>query len=144
MTKIFRAMKRAKDGRPLAGDSRRYLGVSTELHGDIAVDDEGVVHPGSEGMSVAPYSPIYLPPSKVPPQLGGEICVDPVWEIEDTILGEGLVFVPDEESERPYGVVAPAYPMEIGEYRDALATTRHDWREWDDEDYSRELGGANP
>lgn len=144
MTKLYRAMIRAEDGKPKPGRTRRYLGVSVEEHGDISVDVDGVVHPGNEGMSIAPYSPIYLPASRLPPELGGEICEDPVWEIDDQELGDGLAFVRDEDSERPYGVVAPAYPMELQEYRTALETTRHDWRELDEEDYSRELGDANP
>jgi hypothetical protein len=144
MTKLYRAMvKDEGNGKPARGRSRRYLGVRVGEDADIAVDEDGVVHPGEEGLSVNPESPRHLPEHKLPPQLGGR-GEDPVWYIDDGDLGDELAFVPDPTADKPYGFIAPAYAMDADAYMDALWGTQAYWYEVSDEDYSRERAGANP
>ena len=51
---IFRSMKMNSDGFPLCGESARCLGVRPKFdqNGDIPLDENGKVKPGTGGMSV--------------------------------------------------------------------------------------------
>jgi len=126
--KLYRAMKVAADGLPEVGPSARMLGVrrgDQAPHNDvIAVAPSDPVLPGTGGMSVAPKDPANLPKNRRPASLGGT-GKDPVWEIDDTDLGEDLQFSQDTST---HGVVEVKVEMTLDEYEQALAATRGKWR----------------
>jgi hypothetical protein len=113
-------------GRPLVIATARGLGVRSLI--DIDVDEDGMVEPDTGGMSVSPESYEYLPVHRRPPTLGGT-GLDPVWEIDDTEIGDGLAYREDEDEPLPHGVVEPAWRMEFAQYEELLAATRDVWRE---------------
>jgi hypothetical protein len=75
-------------------------------------------------MSVAPKDPANLPKNRRPASLGGT-GKDPVWEIDDTDLGEDLQCSQDTST---HGVVEVKVEMTLDEYEQALAATRGKWR----------------
>jgi hypothetical protein len=134
--KLYRAMIDDGEGRPLVVPTARGLGVrfvsdDPELS-DILADDEGLVGPGDGGMSVCPETPEYLVLHRRPPSYGGT-GKDPVWEIADEELGEGLMYRQDTDADapRPHGLVEPDRRMRLDEYEDLLAATREAWRRVD-------------
>jgi hypothetical protein len=112
------------DGLPLVTHaSSKGLGVRANV--DIPVDEEGVVEPGSGGLSVSPDSPANLPYGRRPPTHGG-IGRFPVWELETDALPDTLVCAPETSI---HAFIEPAYSMELGDYQEAIEGTRALWRE---------------
>jgi len=112
------------DGFPRVGSSARTLGVRDD-ESDIEVDDDGLVHPYTGGMSVG-LRPEDLPEHRRPQAFGGT-GDDPLWVIEESDLVDGLRYT--EDGELPgHGFIEPAGIMRLDEYEDLLALTREDWR----------------
>lgn len=75
---LYRSMRAADIGlMPAVGPTGRTLGARVPL--DIPVDADGMVSPGTGGMSVAPFSPANLPSHRRPSSLPGGTSKDPVW-----------------------------------------------------------------
>jgi RHS repeat-associated protein len=119
--KFFRGMK-AQSGQPISEASARALGVRPNL--DIPVV-EGLVHPGTGGMSVSTGSPNNLMKFRRPPQFGGT-SKDPVWELSESELGPDLTFRQDTPT---HGLIEPKRPMSIDEYQTALARLSTKWQQ---------------
>ncbi len=77
-------------------------------------------------MSVAYETPQNLPEHRRPPNHGGT-GPDPVWELDEGDLAEGLAYREDEEL-LGHGFIEPAWTMELSDYEEALAVTRSSWR----------------
>lgn len=131
MAKVYRAMKQA-GGRPEVGATARSLGV--RIPADIAPDETGSVHPGPQGMSVAPDL-VSLPLHRIPKRLAylrlGAIGPDRdiVWSFGQGRfvagpLAPGLTLLPDTAH---HGFVAPNARMASGDYESALAATQPGW-----------------
>lgn len=116
---VYRSMRVGSDGHPEPGRSARTLGIRPGI--DVEVDDEGNVHPGREGLSVAPRDPLNLPPWRRPPRFGGD-GKDPVWAL--TELPAGLAYVATSGS---HGVLSPAVTMTLEVYEELLASTAPSW-----------------
>ena len=117
---IYRGMIETSSG-PQIGDTARTLGVRANV--DILIDGNGMVHPGTGGMSVSPR-PADLPMHRRPIEFGGT-GKDPVWRINTRNLGPDLKYVPDAPG---HGTVQPTRSMLFEEYQEALANTQKDWR----------------
>jgi hypothetical protein len=126
--KLYRAMKRAADGLPEAGPTKRTLGVrpgdQAPNNDVLAVRPDDTVKPRTGGMSVAPDDPLNLPRFLRPPEFGGT-GKDPVWEIDDADLPPALTFRRDRPT---HGLVEPTDESALADYQAALATTRDKWR----------------
>lgn len=126
--KLYRAMKVAADGLPEVGPTARTLGVR---RGDRAPDNDVIataptdtVLPDGTGMSAAPDDPANLPRNRRPPALGGT-GKDPVWEIDESDLGDALQFTRDSAA---HGVIETRDETTLAGYEGALAATRDRWR----------------
>ena len=124
MTVLYRSMKDDGEGQPECGPSARTLGV--RLEGDIPIQDNGTVEPGTGGMSVALDTHENLPHHRRPPEFGGW-GQDPVWQIEESDLPDTLLCRPDPEDPSRHGFVEPIEAMSLDDYQDALATSRGIW-----------------
>lgn len=128
--RLYRAMKRANDQKPLLGRTARTLGVRVQPHGevsgegaaDVYPDCAGYISPG-RGMSVAMDDPSYLPRHRKPRSLGGE-GRDPVFALRtDLITGALSLF----EDAPPHAVIEPSERCRLTSYETALAHTRDSW-----------------
>lgn len=122
---IFRGMRQGADARPTLGSSARTLGVRPGI--DIHVDHNGIVHPGTGGMSASPGSPFNLPDIRRPPKYGG-MGRDPVWSIDTSELGPNLRYRLDPGNPSVHGFIEPANSMSLEEYQQSLWATRDTWR----------------
>ena len=134
---MFRVMTPTDDNRPAVGSSARLLGVRVPpaQHVDIEPTSDGMVSPGTSGMSVSP-SFATLPPLRVPERLRAHYR-GARGRDEDRVftMGEGafeaarvterLDLLPDRPG---HGVVRPARVMSLDAYQAALADTAPDWR----------------
>lgn len=134
--RMFRSMKE-EAGHPLMGANRAELGA--RLPGgrgepDIEPDGDGLVHPGRGGMSVAP-SLRHLPPHLVPRRLRGRVreATGPnhfrVWRMGEGPFARGAVGprLRLRPSGPHHGMVEPSGPMAVGDYQEALGSTRDAW-----------------
>jgi hypothetical protein len=69
MAVLYRGMMDDGEGQPVCGPSARKLGV--RLEGDIRIPDDGMVEPGTGGMSVGLDDPMNVRPHRRPPEFGG-------------------------------------------------------------------------
>jgi hypothetical protein len=147
MPLIWRSMR--SDGtKPQIGRGPQFLGVrvGTGSNDDVNPDDEGCVHPGRGGMSVAP-NPDWLPTHRQPRRLrdrypdrfpdaagsNGLHC----WH-----LGEGpfhaqnvsdrLFLRLDPNAPTRHGLVEPEEKMTLADYEGALAATQDLWHSWEE------------
>jgi hypothetical protein len=135
MPLIYRAMQR-EGVKPRIGLSKAMLGVKvgTDEHDDITPDEQGLVHPGTGGMSVAPTwrdLPAYRIPQRLrrlcPKARGSD-------KLECWRMGSGL-FVDGPLTDRlnvavdhaTHGVVEPIVAMQLQDYVDALSATADQW-----------------
>ncbi len=123
---IYRSMKIATDGHAACGASARALGARAGT--DIPTDADGVVHPGTGGMSVSPGAPENLPPHRRPPAFGG-VGKDAVFELEPSVLGDSLYLRLDPENPEKHGFVEPSAAVPMVAYQTALCSTRTNWQE---------------
>src|SRR5262249_49198777 len=118
-------MQQAADGAPLLGPSARTLGARPQI--DLPADTQGMVRPGTGGLSVSPNDLMGLPTHRRPPEFGGT-GKDPVWYIDTLDVGTSLTYRLDPANQVSHAFLEPAFPMPLGEYQDALAATRRAWR----------------
>ena len=93
---------------------------------DIPVRD-GLVQPGTGGLSVAPDDPMNLPRMRRPREFGGT-GKDPVWGMNTNDLGSDLVYRPDPADPSRHWFVEPVREMSYDEYQQALEATRAHWQ----------------
>jgi hypothetical protein len=126
--RLWRAMKATADLKPQLGPSARTLGVRVppNLAADILPDREGWVRPGTGGVSVSPDTPIHLHPTRRPVSLGGW-GKDPLFSLRADYLGDGLQFRPDPRTPNRHGLIEPARPMKLEEFRALLNRTQTLW-----------------
>jgi RHS repeat-associated protein len=122
---IYRAMRPADGGGPEVGDSAKHLGVRPGY--DIPIDENGMVRPGTEGMSVN-ESPTGAPEYRRPPSFGGRAKGIDMFCMNTCDLGPGLRYVP-ESAEPGHGFIEPAWEMPYTEYQGYLAQTQQFWTE---------------
>jgi len=118
---VYRAMKTGVDGLPIVEPTARGLGARPGV--DIPVDSNGMVHPGTGGISVAPGSAANLPPHRRPESLGGTgkdcACV-----LKTANLPKTLKYVQDGAT---HGTIQPSISMTLPDYQAALGSTRDKW-----------------
>jgi RHS repeat-associated protein len=117
---VYRAMTE-DGGFPKVGDTARTLGV--RLGVDISPALNGMVTPGTEGMSVAPKTPMNLPVFRRPRILLGT-GKDPVWGMDTSLLGWNLTYRQDSPT---HGLIEPAMPMPFTMFQSFLSETRNRW-----------------
>ena len=88
--------------------------------------EDGMVQPGTGGMSVTPDDARNLPRHRRPVELGGA-GKDPVFAIEAADLGERLLFRPDPDNPNEHGFVEPAAEVGVEPYQNALCDTGPRW-----------------
>lgn len=119
---IFRGMMASND-LPVLGDTKRTLGAAAN---DITVDEHGMVHPNTGGMSVSPNDPQNLPVHRKPPEFGGT-GKDPVFTMNTEALPEGLQYRPDPKDPATHGFIEPNSSMKAEEYQDLIHSTQKNW-----------------
>lgn len=124
MTVVYRSMKDDGEGMPLCGPTARTLGVRIE--GDVSLNVDGLIEPGTGGMSVAVGTPSNLPRHRRPAVHGG-FGPDPVWKIDVDDLPESLIYRGDPTCPTVHGFVEPKEAMTLDEYQEAVATSRAFW-----------------
>jgi hypothetical protein len=124
MAVLYRGMMDDGEGQPVCGPSARKLGV--RLEGDIRIPDDGIVEPGTGGMSVGLDDPMNVRPHRRPSEFGG-FGRDPLWRIDEADLPDRLVMRPDPEDPSRHGFVEPIERMSLAEYQEVLATSRGFW-----------------
>ena len=121
---MFRAMKAEGDGLPRVGRSSRELGVRIDgPMRDLAVGQDGVLEPGSGGMSVALDAAHNLPKPRLPKSLGGE-GRDPVFTMITEAVPRTLRVRPDRY---PHALVEPSDRCHLRDFESDLASTRPLW-----------------
>jgi len=117
-------MREWVNGYPEIGSGARLLGVRPGI--DVpALLPADVVFPGQGGVSVGPSDPMNLPYFRRPPELGGT-GRDPVWSIDESVLGSEITYRTDP-SNAQHGFLEPARPMTLLEFQSALARTQLRW-----------------
>lgn len=138
MARIYRSMF-ADGDKPMVGRSATSLGVRIppDHHPDIVPDAQGIVHPQTGGMSVAPawrFLPYFRISerlkAKVPGARGNPALV--CWRIgdgpfEECGISPQLLFRPDPKDPKNHGLVEPAVGMNASAYQAALHATRGHW-----------------
>ena len=122
--RVLRAMKAEDDDLPKVGVSARTLGARPNI--DIPLDEDGLVEPEMEGMSVSPPPLENLPYYRRPREFGGE-GRDPLWELETDELPAELVYRPDPDDPDRHGFIEPRWWMSFEEYQRAIHSTRGLW-----------------
>jgi hypothetical protein len=116
-------MKENRD-QPAVEQTARGLGVRAEgQYRDVSPDPTGLIHPGKGGLSVAPDDPLNLDQHRRPEEWGGT-GKDPVWQIIHDVLPDNLAYRRDS---RDHGLVEPATPTLLEDFRAHLAATSAIW-----------------
>jgi RHS repeat-associated protein len=118
---VYRAMKTDSNGAPIAEPTARGLGARPNV--DILVDSDGMVHPNTGGMSVAPGSAENLPLHRRPTTLGGK-GKDCACRLNTKDLPKGLKYVQDGAA---HGTIQPSASMPLPDYQSALGATSNKW-----------------
>jgi hypothetical protein len=122
--RLYRAMKRDSDGKPLCGTRANELGVRPGV--DITAHADGQVHPATGGLSTAPDDPNLLPPHVRPPSLGGKGML-PVFVVDVKNLGEELATRRDPKHVRKHAFIEPAATMALNSLQVLLCAGRDHW-----------------
>jgi hypothetical protein len=129
MPSIFRAM-RCNEGMPQCGPTKQCLGVriGVEPHADLPCDNEGMVMPGTGGMSVSPDEIGHLPRHRRPPAHGGT-GRHPVWVMRTEMLTENIAYVPDPPHNGlvTHALIEPCVIMHGDAFQSALCSTAPVW-----------------
>jgi hypothetical protein len=134
---------------PQVAPDKKALGVliGPSPQDDLDADDQGNVHPGAGGMSVAPtvdLLPMHRVPrrlrTKYPDRFPKAVGSDryQCWWMGDGPFVAGrvaarLVLRPDPVRPKEHGFVEPDQTMNWSEYEAALAATRDQWRRWEEQ-----------
>ncbi len=136
--KVYRAMRRAKDGLPVVGStSSSELGVRSGI--DITIDAMGNVVLDGSGMSVAPgwrdhdFTRIPRRLRPIEPRATGAnsmACfVMGVGPFQNGVIANGLELIPDPGPPPvTHGVVAPVQAVPLSQYQTDLENTRAAWQ----------------
>ncbi len=137
MAILYRSMRK-ENGAPQACTTGGFcLGVRvcSDEHCDVDVAEDGLIHPGTGGMSVAPDDPLYLPAHRKPKAFGGS-SPHPLWMTLSGALPDELCYQPDEpKSEGPYegsvihGTIQPVNAVLPDQLQDCLRGTQDVWEE---------------
>jgi hypothetical protein len=111
---LYRGMRGSADGSPELGPSASKLGARPDV--DIPVDENGMVRPGTGGMSVN-ESPTGMPEFRRPPSFGGSGKNLNMYCINSCDLGPGLQYVQEAGG---HGFLEPASNMSFAEYQQYL------------------------
>lgn len=95
---------------------------------DISVSSDGLVQPGSGGMSAFFYPVDNLPPHRRPPKCGGDDPKYEVYELDTEDLPDELRVRIDPYNETRHVFIEPSWEMAFEEYQQALHATRSLWR----------------
>lgn len=100
---------------------------------DIWVNAEGMVQPGTGGMSTAfpvegGHVADNLVPHRRPPKHGGDDASYEVYELETDDLPDSLQARVDPAGPERHVFIEPAWEMSIEDYQQALQATRDLWR----------------
>ena len=121
---MFRAMKAEADGLPKVGRSGRELGVRTAgPTRDLPLSQDGMVEPGTGGMSVALDAARNLPKPRLPRSLGGE-GRDPVFRMFTDYVPRTLLLRLDRY---PHALIEPGRRCPLPDFESALTGTRSLW-----------------
>jgi hypothetical protein len=136
MPLIYRAMTVDADGRPKVGPTARTLGarVPPDPKPDVTPDSNGMVQPGTGGMSVAPNWR-HLPTHRIPKRLRHLVPKahgkneDACWRLgdgpfADGPVAEGLSLRVDAPR---HGLIEPDAVTAEPAYQAALAATGGEW-----------------
>jgi hypothetical protein len=124
--RLFRAMKRASDGKPLCGSLANELGVRPGV--DISADSAGQVRPATGGLSTTPDDPSFLPPHVRPANLGGRGKL-PVFVLDVADMDQELVACRDPKNPRKHAFIEPSIAMFLTTFQERLCRGRSNWRE---------------
>jgi hypothetical protein len=144
MPKVYRIMKQAEDGKPVAGSGFGELGVRPR---DVEANPPDEAHPGNGGMSVQPSLAIialyymHLVPRRLreanpmlfrgaTAKMNGYIWATGSGPFADGPFAPNLILRCDEASAEKlitHGVVEPERKMSLSEFAEALAATRDEW-----------------
>ena len=132
MAQVFRVMREDKDGLPNVAPSATGLGVRTGV--DIDLDPRGNVLVNGKGMSVSPdwrHVPLFRIPERLRHLKQGARGPNKnscfrygTGTFERGHFAAGLTLEPDTPT---HGTIAPAAPVPLSDYGDALAATRSGW-----------------
>jgi hypothetical protein len=120
---LYRGMRGTEDGSPDLGPSASELGARPGV--DIPVDENGLVRPGTGGMSVN-EEPTGMPEFRRPPTFGGSGKGLNMYCISSCDLGEGLRYVPESGG---HGFLEPASEMPFEQHQQYLTGTQGLWGE---------------
>lgn len=122
---LYRGMRPTEGGAPEIGASAKTLGARPGI--DIPVGEDGLVRPGTGGMSVND-SPTGMPEFRRPPSFGGTAKDLSMYCIDACDLGPGLRYAPDAAG-GGHGFMEPAWVMPFEEYQGYLGGTQGSWSE---------------
>jgi hypothetical protein len=128
--KFYRAMTPDRTGGPSVGRSARQLGIRIEGKVDVVPDDEGLVHPGRGGMSVAPKSPWNVPAHRRPRRLGGGSTghdVDRIFSIEGSHVEKAELTARIDRPDESHALVEPRTVEPLQLYENRINSTHPDW-----------------
>lgn len=138
-------MRPDRDGLPKVGSAGSRLGArpgyaedeldpadrirpGDYIRPDIRVSAEGLVQPGTGGMSTAMPPIDNLPPHRRPPKHGGDDRRYEVYELETDDLPDELRERVDPHVPERHVFIEPAREMSFEAYQQALHSTRALWR----------------
>jgi hypothetical protein len=138
MPKVYRAMRKEADDKPLVDASGKGLGVRIEPVNDVVdveLDAQGNVRLNGKGMSVAPSWRV-LPPFLIPKRLrdkcpeargSSQLFCFSLGEglFENGPIASGLNLYKDSEI---HGNIVPAQRVSAAQFQAALAMTRSSWQ----------------
>jgi hypothetical protein len=143
--RVLRGMRRhRRDGLPKVGSAGSKLGArpgyaedeidpedrirpGDAIRPDIPVSEDGLVQPGTGGMSTALPPIDNLPPHRRPPKHGGDDPSYEVYELETHELPHELRARVDPTGPARHVFIEPAWEMSFEEYQQALHATRGLW-----------------
>lgn len=128
LTEVFRAMTPDEDGKPKVGPSARELGVRRD--NDITPSPEGIVEPGTGGMSVSTGNMWSIPPHRRPRPMGNGSSgppVDVVYRAQVEAICQMRLQVREDLPEIHHALVEPSVAMQYLEFVNLLECTRNDW-----------------
>jgi hypothetical protein len=145
--RVLRGMLPDRDGLPRVGNTGSKLGVrpgyaEDEIHPedrirpedsirpDIQITTDGMVYPGTGGMSATIPPVANMPPHRRPPKHGGDESARryEVYELETDDLPADLRLRLDPRGPERHAYIEPAREVGFEAYQQALHSTRTLWR----------------
>jgi len=117
-------MRADREGFPVVGDTSSTLGAREGY--DLHVDEEGLVRPNDDGMSVTPDDWRRMPKRRIPKELGGTGS-HPMFAIDTDDIGPLLRFRRDPDNPVRHGFIEPAHAMSFEKYQAAIHATAALW-----------------